>query len=259
MFSDYFEFLRIGRLLLEGRYGGLYPLPAVGFFALLSVLPVWLGLGLLTLGSLTILVALFKWRSLLWVLFIPILQVLTLGQVDILMLGLVFVGSPISLALLTLKPQLFVFAIPLLFKFTRKQFDEFMWWLVWLYVPITLVRPGWISEWLSNDDGRLSYSTGSTIWAMPVLLAAACIIVVAHLSPTPLGWMFIANPLYRSYDLSLLVLRGSVLLVPISWLLMMWSHNVGASWPFFLLLPIHMFFIHFEQYMFLRSLIKEQA
>jgi len=222
-FLDFTVLYQTGKDLWNGLYTGLYPLPANGLFALWALFPEWATLAALLITSLALFVAVFKRKALLWVFYVPVLQVLWMGQIDLLSLWLLAHFSPVSLALLTLKPQLFILAIPLLLK-RKELWKPFVAWCAVLYVPITLVRPTWILEWIRQmNDGRLS-SVSDSFWQVPLLaiIVLVTLIVTRKISFNVLYWCF--NPTLRWYDFSLLAGK-SYWLIPASWIIVWFSQQ----------------------------------
>lgn len=204
--------------LWAGQYTGIYPLPMNGLFALLALLPRPVALALLMFLGLALFVAAFRRQALLWIFFQPVLAGLWLGQIDLIFLWLLRWGSPVALALATLKPQLFPLALPTLLA-DRAKWKPFGLACLALYGPVTLVRPSWPVEWLRQcDDGRLGWTGSSTILSSPLVGFAALLATSALIR---LDWRSVfwsANPTIRWYDFTLLA-GGSVWLIPVSWVL----------------------------------------
>lgn len=233
VFWDLLDFCLYGRMLLHGQYYARYPLPTLGAFALLGLLPDWLALIVLDSLSFLAFISVFKRRALLWLLYVPVIEVFAYGQVDLIAFWLLKHASPVSLALLTLKPQLFPFAIPTLIK-NRNMWKPFAFWCGVLYIPITLIRPGWIGEWIRGvDDGRLAAGTSASLWPVPVLAIAFCILLAIRFN-----WKALAsalNPAFRTYDYVFLA-GTNTWLIPLSWVtLWLWKSVVGRAWPVALL------------------------
>lgn len=227
--SDLIDLFKYGQLLLQGQYFPRYPLPAVGLFALLSLIPIQLAFVLILCLSLVALVSLFKRRAVLWAMFAPITQCLIQGQVDVLCFWLMMHASPVSLALLTLKPQLFIFALPVLLK-RREMWKPFIAWCLLLWGAPTLIYPQWIGQWLAGaNDGRLQ-GTSASLWPVPLLALA---LIVFMLITRRYPWRVIVsslNPLLRPYDYTMLA-GQSLLLIPASWLCVWLMWRVYAAWP----------------------------
>jgi hypothetical protein len=229
MFGDLDDFRLYGALFLAGTYFPRYPLPIYGWFVVLALLPRDLALAGLIALSLLALVVIFKRRAVLWLLYVPVLQTLALGNLDVLFLALLRHGSPVALALLTLKPQLFLFALPDLWR-RREMWRPFALWCVLLWLPPTLLFPQWIGMFIGGGDDRIVKGTSASLWPVPLLALA---LIVFMLVARRLRWEVIAsalNPLLRAYDYTILAGR-SIWLVPASWAawLLMWQ--AGAAWP----------------------------
>lgn len=231
--SDLIDLYKYGQMLLHGVYFPRYPLPSVGFLALLSLIPIQVAYIIIVALSLLALVHLFKRRAVLWAMFAPIGQCLIQGQVDVLCLWLLLRASPVSLALLTLKPQLFLFALPVLIK-RRELWKPFALWVALLWGVPTLVYPQWVGQWISGaNDGRLQ-GTSASLWPVPLLALALIIYMVIA---RRWQWRVIVsslNPLLRAYDYTMLA-GLSVWLVPLSWLCVALMWQVAAAWPMALL------------------------
>ncbi len=230
--SDYEVFYRIGQEMLQGHYSALslYPLPAMLLFALLALFPPQVGLAAILLGSIAILIALFKWHTLLWLWYVPVIQVFALGQIDILMLGLWRLNTFWSLALLSLKPQLFLLAIPALLK-DRVLLKRTALVILFLYGIPTLFYPQWIGQWIHNiiADDRTVNASNAVLTVAPILV----FIVVAILTLAR-RWHWVTattsfNPAIRSYDYSMLT-GVTLWLIPISWLAWLAEAAWGQWW-----------------------------
>jgi len=235
MFGDLQAFLDGGRALLDGRYSSYYPLPIVVFFAILSFLPAPLLILLILILSSIILVSLFKRQALLWLLFVPTLETLALGQLSIIWLWLLNRATPLSLALLTLKPHLFPLAIPILADrpILRR---PFLIWCAVIYLPSLILRPTWPAEWIAQifGDGRITHGTSASLWSMIWLIPIAAVALLLAVRADWRGkWTVLVtaiNPAMRAYDYTLL--SGKLpLLIPISWLAFGAMWIVGAAWP----------------------------
>ena len=227
--SDLIDLFKYGQMLLHGEYFPRYPLPAVGLFALLSLIPIQVAYILIVALSLLALVNLFKRRAVWCALYAPIGQCLIQGQVDVLCLWMLLRASPVSLALLTLKPQLFLFALPVLLK-RRELWKPFVLWTVLLWGVPTLIYPQWIGQWLAgSNDGRLN-GTSSSLWPVPMFALA---LIVYMVITRRYDWRVIAsslNPLLRAYDYTMLA-GASLWLIPLSWLCVVLMWQIGAAWP----------------------------
>ena len=238
MALDFYEFYNSGMDLWQGRYTGLYPLPANGFFALLALLPRQVALGLLTFVGLALFVAMFRRQALVWLFFQPVLAGVWLGQLDLIFLWLLRWGSPVALALMTLKPQLFPLAIPtLLAPSGRAKWKPFGLACLALYGPVTLVRPTWIVEWIRQcNDGRVDWIGSTSVLAYPLIGA---VVLLAAAAAFGLDWRAVfwtCNPTLRWYDFTLMAGQSLSLgnprdlwLIPASWALWGMTQLVGGN------------------------------
>ena len=232
MFSDYAIFYRIGQEFWQGHYSALalYPLPMVMFFAVLAVFPPEVGLIALLVGSAVLLVIMFKRRALGWIWYVPILQTLALGQIDIVLLACWRMGTFWSLALLSLKPQLFILAIPQLLS-DRTLLKKTAALVLLIYGVPTIVYPQWIGLWARNvlADDRIISATNAVLTVAPVAVFG----VVAALTLTR-RWHWVTavtsfNPAIRSYDYTLLA-GMTAWMIPVSWLAWLAEAWLGQWW-----------------------------
>ena len=216
-----------GQALWHGQYTSLYPLPMLGWFALFGMLPGWVGAVCWTLLSLAVLVGLTRRKALFWLFYPPLVNVLLAGQPDVFFLGLYAQGSPVALALMTLKPQLFIFALPRLAHFTRRQWAQWAGWLALLYGPITLLRPGWIGEWLRLLQSENRLPTSASFWGAPwmFLLLLPLIPLAVHFRLNLHGLLLSLNPGLRDYNYAILTGR-SLWLIPAGWGVMLLHHAI---------------------------------
>ena len=231
MFVDFATLYNQGLLLWQGQYESLYPLPTMGLFALLALLPFGAALVLFLALSLIAYVATLKRDAILWAFYVPVLWCFYLGQVDIFFLWCVKHASPLSLALVSLKPQLLPFVVPALLK-DRSKIKPFLLWVLAIYAPITALLPSWPMAWLAQaDDGRLSGGTASSFWTWPLLwtLALAVLLLSRRLRWGTLFTTF--SPFVRAYDYVMLI-PYSKWAIPLSWLIVPIRHLV---WPYGLL------------------------
>ncbi len=227
-FSDAAILYAQGQALWDtGTYNSMYPYPAVVLFALMSRLPLWVVVTLVTGASLAILVALTKRSALLWMFFTPFLQVVWLGQIDMPFVWLMSRPTPTRLALLTLKPQLFVLALPVLWK-DKSLIRPTLLRITALYLPFTLARTAWIAEWLGHAGYKLGEASVS-LWAVPVLAMVAIGVCLKFRA-----WRSAAvslNPALRAYDFVALVGSAPAWIVPMSWLAALASNALsGLPW-----------------------------
>jgi hypothetical protein len=238
MFQDYFAFLKIGNDWRAGIYSGLYPLPTVGLFTALSYIPWEIGYwGLAALGLFCVVIRL-KRTAPAWSAYIPILQVILIGNLDVVWWGLWTTRLPIAYALLTLKPHLIPFALPEMIRWTRRQKLAWLGWTAALWLPCWLIRPGWFGEWiwtLSHFE-RLTQHWSSNLWNAPLW------ILIGGLISIPLLWwitkrrpsfrpmLLFLNPGINSYDYALLAGNAHWVIIPASWLAQFAERYRSAHW-----------------------------
>ncbi len=146
-FSDFAVIYRWAGQLWGGVYVGQYPYPLIALLSPISLLPLdALAVGCLFLMLVALVVAL-KRDAPYWVFFVPVLQSLFLGQLDIFFWLIYRSKRPGVWALLTLKPQFLLPALPRIFA-SRRNFVEFMAASVVLHVPFLIIRPTWPLEWI---------------------------------------------------------------------------------------------------------------
>jgi len=236
LFSDYAVFYRIGQEFWQGQYSSLclYPFPMVFFFAVLALFNPAVGLAALTLTSLTIVVFTFKRWALAWIFYVPILNTIAAGQIDLIMFTLWRWSTPLSLALLSLKPQLFILAIPKLMS-DRALLKKTALWIGILYGLPTLLYPGWVVQWLGQmNDGRIGSGFNAVLYSVPV---AAFMVVAGLTFARRWHWSTVAtsfNPFIRAYDYTLLA-GVSLWLIPASLATWVMMHALGSAWPVSLL------------------------
>jgi hypothetical protein len=155
--------------------------------------------------------------------YIPILQVILIGNLDLVWWGLWTTRLPIAYALMTLKPQLMLFAIPEMIRWTRRQKLTWLGWTAALWLPSWLVRPGWVGEWIYALT-RYAPHISSNLWAAPVW------IVIGGLIAIPLVWWItkrrpsfrpaalFLNPGINSYNFALLAGQAQWIIIPTSWI-----------------------------------------
>lgn len=103
------------------------------------------------------------------------------------------------------------------------------------------IFPQWILVWVKQDDGRLSHSNGSTLFSLPVWLTVVIVfaLTILYLLKSNVRVFEIINPLYRSYDFSVFIDKGTLWLIPASWVLTYITNAIGFSWPMFGLVLIY--------------------
>lgn len=240
-FGDLRAFIALGESARMGGYDGLYPYPFALVWAILSLIPYPILLAALIVISAGILIALFKRRAFVWLLYAPILYSFSFGQLSVIWLGLMNVGTGLSLALLTLKPQVFVIALPVLADRWPQVRRSFLAWCAVLYLPSFLIRPTWPAEWLqlTTGDGRGTSGMSASVWsaspALAIVLAIALFILLIMRWPLARhAWQVITtmfNPAVLVHDYTMLA-GASLWLIPASWLVLALVLATRQGWPF---------------------------
>jgi hypothetical protein len=238
MFQDYFAFLKVGNDWRAGIYSGLYPLPAVGLFTALTYIPWEVGFyGLAALGLFCMIVRL-KRAAPVWSAYIPVLQVMLIGNLDVVWWGLWATRLPIAYALLTLKPHLIPFALPEIIRWSWRERFAWLGWTALLWLPSWLVRPGWFGEWIYT----VTHFERITLHWSSNLLNAPVWILVGGLVSIPLVWWatkrrpsfrpltLFLNPAINSYDYALLAGNAHWIIVPASWFAQIAQRYYDALW-----------------------------
>ena len=243
MFQDYIRFVETGAAWWAGSYVGPYPLPAVGLFAALSLVPWQVGYFALTgIGVLTLVVRL-KRAAPLWFAYVPVLQVLLIGNLDLVWLGLWTTRKPVAFALMTLKPHLMLFAVPEMIRWSRREKLSWLGWASALWLPSWLVRPNWLIEWLGflSHSSRIAQHWASDLWSSPLpivavsLLSILVIWFIAKRPPFARPATLFLNPAIGSYDYALLSGISHWIIIPASWIAQVAEVYYHAYWAWALL------------------------
>ncbi len=243
-FSDLAVIYRWAAEIWKGNYTGLYPYPLMVLLSPLTLLPLDVVAILWLAAMLVIMVVTLKRESLYWMFYIPFLQGLFLGQIDLFFWLAYRSKRPAIWALLSLKPQLLLLVLPRLLTDKRKIL-EFLAAVAVLHVPFLILRPAWPVEWLgflSTYQNRMTEIPGTTVsgqilfspWALPFL---ALILLLGFFRRKNVeAAFFLANPFLLPYDYSLLMGDVSKIILPLSWLSLGVAWRVGAGWPYALML-----------------------
>ncbi len=238
MFQDYFLFLKWGNDWRAGIYSGFYPLPTVGFFTALSFIPWQVGyFGLAALGLLAIVIRL-KRAAPAWSAYIPVLQVMLVGNLDVLWWALWTTRLPIAYALLTLKPHLMPFALPEMIRWTRRQKLAWLGWTAALWLPCWLARPGWVGVWIGTLTrfGRITHNVPGNLWNAPVwillggLISIPLVWWVTKRRPSFRPMALFLNPVIGPYDYALLAGNAHWIIIPASWIAQFAERYHHAYW-----------------------------
>jgi hypothetical protein len=179
--TDFDIFFQAARTWASGgKPDWFYPFPTLFLFLPFLAFPLSVAKALWFALSLAAVVAVFKRFSLLAVFYVPLLQCLFLGQLDVIFLPLVALtacrersrmGGPVGLALLTLKPQLVWLYLPI-----------WIWSLVISHLPALVVRRGSfaIDEGQRTNDQRqrtkdkgqiiIFLTVSGLLWGLPLLI-----------------------------------------------------------------------------------------
>ena len=135
--------------------------------------------------------------------FVPVLQTLFLGQLDVFFWLIYRSKRPALWALLSLKPQFLLPALPHIFA-SKRNLGEFLAALAVLHVPFLIIRPAWPTEWIGflvgygqNRFTRVPAATASgailqSLWIVP--FAAAILALVLLRRKNLEHALFLANP-----------------------------------------------------------------
>jgi len=237
-----------------GVEGFFYPLPVAYFFALLALFRKEVAFGLWILVNLAILGWMLRRRAIGWLLYFPVIHLLSSGQVDLVLWALGYRltrgwPSALAAAVITLKPQVALIILPWhLWRWLREDRHTLKWFVlisavIWGFsFPLD---PSWPLRWRAAVPplGRLSRSNSPGIWSLekltpyawPILTAVSIALFIWGLSQTrPVGWAAtaLASPSGLFYDLLILMETAPPhLLVPLSWIavgLTLWWNNFVA-------------------------------
>jgi Glycosyltransferase family 87 len=248
LFKDIDIFVLAARAVLSGQNPYLlpqvevfYPLPFYFLFFPLTGLPfsivhvLWGGINAL------VYVAILRRRSLAAVLSIQVLLTFLLGQIDIVMMGLIIalrsgVMGGIVLAFLILKPQLVLLLAPwMLWQWWRGDRRQILWFVLTLGVMAAAsfaAQPDWATSLFNRSGERVRARLAASIWGLLSFLPATIWVAAAGLLTVVIvvwAWHkndfdivaasgLLISPLIFSYNLTPLyaLLRGPRLLIALS-------------------------------------------
>jgi len=235
-----------------------YPLPFAYGTAILALLPERLSFWLWIAANLLILIVVFRRSFWHWIFFLPILHMLSSGNVDLLFwvmargLGRHWRGAVLG-ALITLKPQVALLLLPWhLLDWLRSDRLTLGRWAVittLLWATPLLWRPSWIAEW-TEATPDLSWLTASNspglfgslkVWpflAIPLALVAVALFAwgIRQRDEIARACALLASPVGMFYQtMALLDCAPAAVLVPISLLAAVVSLASGTFIPFMLL------------------------
>jgi hypothetical protein len=260
-----------GRAVLLGQdpygvSGFFYPLPVAYFFALLAFMPqqvaflVWVAFSLFLLGWT------LRRRAVAWVLYFPVLHLLSSGQVDLLLWALDFrfrTGwrSALAAAVITLKPQVAFILLPwTLWRWLREDRRTLVIWIclvVVLWAGLLPLDPSWPLRWRAAVPPLSALSRGNapSLWSLERLFPAGWWVILILAIGVFVWGLFqsrsvcraaaaLANPSGLFYTLlALMETAPPWLLVPISWVavgLTLWL-RVFVPW---MLVPLAVILYH---------------
>lgn len=240
--TDFEIFHTAARCFLAGQSpyycapGWFYPLPTVYVFLPFALLPLPIAKIAWFAASLVALVAALKRRALLFMLFVPVLQVLWQGQLDLLLLPALASGTGIGMAIMTLKPQLVVLFLPLWWwSATWSERKRFVVFCVLLWGSSLILYPSWPWAFVEITRGPVgaayvspSLWAGGNPWWLVVPLGVLFVAVAREKYAATLAF----NPFILSYDLSMVALRAPWWIVPLSWPLMWMNTATVSAWSF---------------------------
>lgn len=221
--------------------GFQYPLPTLFLFLPLAFLPLPVAKGVWLLIELICLVVVCKRWSVWYALFVPVLQSLWLGQIDLIMLPAMAVATGPAMALLTLKPQLVWLYLPF-WLWSAGWRDRLSFGVVagFLWGGSTLAYPGWVQGFTEStrELGQAAYASPTLFGGgfLPVwLIVLGFLVGMAVFSSRRWVVSFLFNPALNSYNLAGLLVWRRWWLVPASWGTQLLANQVGAAWPHLLL------------------------
>lgn len=233
-----------GRALLEGHSpytvaDFFYPLPFAYFIAFVALLPMPVALGLWQIANVGMMIAALRKRFWQWLLYIPVLHVLSSGQVDLLFwfmargLGRHWRGALLG-ALMTMKPHAAMVLLTWhLLDWLRHDRRTLWRWLVLtilLWMPAFIINPNWPGEMMVNvphSNWLLSVSNTPGIFSLarlvpdlwPLLAVAAVVVFVwgqFQTMPVARACALLAMPIGMFYStMTLMDTAPAWLLVPL--------------------------------------------
>jgi hypothetical protein len=244
-----------------------YPLPFAYILALLAILPEHISFAMWICTNLVLMVATLRKQFWQWLLYLPILHMLSSGQVEFLWwamargLGRDWQGAILG-AIITLKPQAALLFLPWhILDWLRHDRRTLLRWAsltVIIWVTPMLWRPQWIFDWMkvvppdpvvsaSSSPGIFSLLKISTAFLIPAAIVAICVFIwgMRQNEQVARASVMLAAPVGSYYStMALLDCAPAWLLVPTSLLatvLALWLQNITP----FMLLPLAVFGWHF--------------
>lgn len=227
----------------------LYPLPVLYLLVPFALLPEPVAKIAWMVGMLLCLVLVLKRRALWYALSVPVLQVLYLGQLDLMFLAAVaLTRNWLGVGLLTLKPQLIWLYLPLWF-ISRRRSERilFLLFVAVVYGSSLLFWPWWVGDWLITTKRLVDSAIGSPsfwglltwpngwLWYVAAVLIGAFSVWWVLYRKNRYAATFAANPALLSYDLVLLLPFAKWWYVPLSWLCQFAANWMLDALPFLVL------------------------
>jgi hypothetical protein len=213
-----------------------YPLPTLFLFLPLTAFPLPVAKIIWMLLLLTSLVVVCKRRTVWYVLYVPALQALYLGQIDLVLLPAILLANGPAMALVTLKPQLVWIYLPIwLLSVNWVERKRFLIVAGALWGASFLAWPMWVPEFLATTRGlgQAAYASPS-LWGgnfLPWWLVIILGIILIRYAKNRWAATMAVNPAVISYDLIVLLPRARWWLVPLSWITQWSANQIGAAWP----------------------------
>ncbi|MBN1811552.1 MAG: DUF2029 domain-containing protein [Anaerolineae bacterium] len=249
-----------------GVNGFFYPLPVAVFFAPFALLPrqvafwVWVGLNLVVLGLM------LRRRAVAWVLYFPVVHLLSSGQVDLMLWALDYRfrsgwKSALAAAVITLKPQVAFNLLPwTLGWWSRKGRRLLVTWVclvIVLWASLLPFDPTWPLRWRAAVSPLDATSRGNAPglrnlerlfpergWVLLILAIVVFVWGLFQKRSVCRAAAALANPSGLFYTLLVLMETAPPwLMVPVSWVavgLTLWQ-RVFAPW---MLIPLAVILYH---------------
>jgi hypothetical protein len=265
--SDFEIFWYAARAVLEGRdpyavYHFFYPLPFAYLISIFGLLPKWWSFGVWIGVNLLIVIIIFRKNFWHWIFYLPILHLISSGQVELLWwvmergVGRHWRGALLA-AIMTLKPQAALILLPWhVLDWLRNDRKTLIRWAVitfFIWATPLLWRPTWIVEWInetppytlnsaSNTPGVLGFIRISSdpIFVIILAIIAAIIFIWGQFQTKEIARAsaILGSPLGLFYStMALLGCAPPGLLVPVSLVAAALSLLTFSFVPF-ILLPI---------------------
>ncbi len=271
---DFSILWRAGHAVLEGRDPFsvayfYYPLPFAYFLSIFALVPEKVAFWSWILFNLGLLVYFFRLRFWEWVLYVPVMHLLSSGQVDLLFWALArglkrtWSGALLG-AFITLKPQAALVLLPwhLLdwWRSSRETLSQWVAFTIALWGLPTVWRPLWVVDWWQAIPSGGWWATAKNtpgifsllqVWPAlsPLLVVAAVLIswwgLRQGIQEIGRATAILSLPIGLFYNtMSLLDCAPAALLVPLSWLAAALALLTRTYIPF-TLLPMGVLYWHF--------------